>query len=876
MKPSIEGMVRRELGRSGTHGSWQVAASGEWVKLRRRAFSLPEQGWKLHVSAGILSAPVILGRVIEVLREEHLAFKVVASFERLAALNEGRDGNSQVGKFITVYPRDDAQAVRLACSLHQATPGLGGPRIPSDRRLRPGSLVHYRYGGFGALEVRTPLGETLPALRTPDGTLVPDRRESCATTPAWAPDPFMAAGVAADDAREDTRPIGDRFVVLATISESPRSLVHLGLDLQSAARCVLKRVTEDGSGSIERLRHEYEVMRRLGHLSGVPTPHALIGASEHLYLVMDDIPGPTLDQRLAGMRQKNLLPTIGELTRWSHELNRLLSLVHAEGIVYNDLKASNVVDSPGLGLCLVDFELAEDTHDSARSGRCGTVGYMSPNQAAGLPATVADDDFAFGALMYAAATGAEPSQAPFPEDLLGRPLTMLNPRLPSDVVSAIEGCLHPDPERRLSAAVASARISLADASPSEEPRSSALTGPAALAKALRIGDELAAALAGGEPGGHHIRESIGTTTLDLNTGVAGAVLALAEVAHHSGDASHLSALSAGAAWLSRASGQGSGRLPGLYVGDAGIGVALLRAGQVLGDPQLLGDAAEIGRADTDFPLASPDLFNGVAGRLRFLLRLWTQVGDERLLSRARELANHLLSTSTGRSGECGWRIPPGYGSLSGQVQTGYAHGAAGIGDALLDAFEVTGDIEYLDSARGAARWLQRLAVTSWLDGRGINWPPEEDLHPTMAFWCHGAGGIVRFLLHLGRHAPTHELDELVRGAGRVVAVGTRWAGPTQCHGLAGSVECLIDLYQSTDDAAYLSHSGEIAGLLAAFVRESGERVTIVIDRRPANLGFSTGVAGIVACLIRLAQPDTAPHLLSLRGSQPARHWKSRK
>ena len=38
-----------------------------------------------------------------------------------------------------------------------------------------------------------------------------------------------------------------------------------------------------------------------------------------------------------------------------------------------------------------------------------------------------------------------------------------------------------------------------------------------------------------------------------------------------------------------------------------------------------------------------------------------------------------------------WTIPPGHGGLSGRAYLGYAHGAAGTGDALLDLHEATGE-----------------------------------------------------------------------------------------------------------------------------------------------------------------------------------------
>jgi hypothetical protein len=137
----------------------------------------------------VRSAAEVLERALPVLAREGVAFKVAVSVGAVAALNEGEAGLDQVGKFLTVYPRDDAQAVRLAVALDEATRVLAGPRVSTDRPLRRASLVHYRYGAFTAEREPAP-----PEI-----------------------DPFVAAGVAEADER---RPIAGRYVLVSTLHRS--------------------------------------------------------------------------------------------------------------------------------------------------------------------------------------------------------------------------------------------------------------------------------------------------------------------------------------------------------------------------------------------------------------------------------------------------------------------------------------------------------------------------------------------------------------------------------------------------------------------------------------------------------------------------------
>lgn len=353
-------------------------------------------------------------------------------------------------------------------------------------------------------------------------------------------------------------------------------------------------------------------------------------------------------------------------------------------------------------------------------------------------------------------------------------------------------------------------------------------------------------------------EAGGMPLRDLCVGGAGAVLALAELVGELGDPEHRSALAEGARWLKSAPHLGGQPLPGLYVGEAGVGAALLRAGQVLSDGELVDIAIERGRWISSLSHASPDMFNGTAGRLRFHLLLWDQTDDPEHLRHALKAGESLLESAedTGDGGLC-WTIPPGDGGLSGPAQLGYAHGAAGIADALLDLFEVTEDDRFLSAAQNAGRWLARQAVPVLDDDSGLDWPHVEGRPPAGAAWCHGATGIGRFFLHaaeLGGAIPG--AADLAARAARTVARGARSQGPTQCHGLAGNIEFLLDVYRATGDEAYLAEARSLARLLGAFGREQDGLIIFPSDSPEMfTPDYMTGYAGVALCMLRLSRPE---------------------
>ncbi len=587
------------------------------------------------------------------------------------------------------------------------------------------------------------------------------------------------------------------------------------------------------------------------------------------YLAMDDMDGQPLDEILTSLRQQNVSPGSEDVVRWGSELADLVETIHSHGFTYGDLKPSNIIVGPDGSLNLVDFELAENRNgdpESAAVWSSGTRGYLSPQRSDGHRPTVADDVYSLGALLYLLATGAEPSCAPNPAALLRRPVELLNPAVDPTIAKLIRRCLDPDPRRRFdSAAACGHALRQAGAAPrravvrsAERLRDDALEPSQLLEIARQIGDFLAEGVTAHDPIPAFAwrlgpLNNVERWSTDMNVGAAGAVVALSELVVEFNDAAHRAALGQAAHWLTGATRPAGPTLAGLYVGEAGVAAAQLRAGVVLGDESLIARAKACSDAIAALPHRGPDMFNGSAGRLRFHLWMWKHFGRQEDLEYANDAARYLLPHTCSGS------------QNKGQQFLGYAHGVAGIADSLLDLYEVTYDAMLLDAAVCVGDWLSLLAQPALTNGEGLNWPNDVESRPTMAFWCHGAAGITRFLLHLYA-VRDHEatLDMAIRAA-RVVSTGTRWAGATQCHGLAGNIECLIDTYQSTGDARYLTEARNIAGLLPAFALEERGRLVFVTDHDRTSPGFTHGCSGTAACLLRLARPDVRSHLLSVDG-----------
>lgn len=171
------------------------------------------------------------------------------------------------------------------------------------------------------------------------------------------------------------------------------------------------------------------------------------------YLVMPLVDGVTLSDVLSS---RVALP-LGETMSIVAEMASALKAAHAAGIVHRDLKPGNVMITGSGRVMILDFGIARSTGGESLTqtgGLVGTADYLSPEQAAGQPATYASDLYALGIVAFRCLTGAAPFHR---ETDVGTALAHLHtpvPPLPPELVSVeplIHAMLAKDPARRPSA-----------------------------------------------------------------------------------------------------------------------------------------------------------------------------------------------------------------------------------------------------------------------------------------------------------------------------------------------------------------------------------------------------------------------------------------
>ncbi|UGQ13991.1 class IV lanthionine synthetase LanL [Yinghuangia sp. ASG 101] len=811
-------------------GAWSVRVDDLWCTATPRDRELPAQGWKIHVSTTTGSARAVLERVCGVVVPRTAAFKCVAGTELLRKLNSREADRSSSGKFITVYPHDDDAFVDLAEALDAATRGLAGPGILTDRPVRPGGIVHYRYGGFSGHARLGNDGAYRAVLVAPDGTETEDSREAWFAPPAWARDPLVAAR--RRTAGEGTRAPGvksaggvlvaGRFSVASAIRHSAKGGVFAGTDTLTGADVVVKQarahveVDHSGRDAHAALRHESALLLRLADTGLTPRHVALVEQEDTLFLAQERVVGTSLRAWVMSRVGTSPGDTDGAPdVPWEQardivgELVRVVADMHDAGLVVRDLSPTNVMVTPDGGVRLIDLELAARIGESA--GAAGTPGYRAPEQRAAATgpsrgvhrAAVEADLHSVGGLLFLLATGADPA---LPDDdtadghVPRTTVERLGPWLDAAarhgrtarlLAPAIRGLMHDDPGLRWD--LARLRTHLANIG-----QRAATTPPPAPAGRGHTADPA-----------HHKAAGAPDSADALIDRVLADSLAHLAATMTPERRDRLWPVTPGGAAMDPCSVQ---------YGAAGVLGVVVRAAQTPGLPaELRGTLTDTARVAARWlreraarePVALPGLHFGRSGTAWALLDAAELLDDDELLAYAVESA---LSVPVR------WPNPD------------VCHGAAGAGFTQLRLGEATGDDRFRQRVVACADGLLAAAREH---GDLTLWPVPKDFDSRLAGaahlgYAHGVAGIGAFLLAAGRATGRGAYLRAALAAGRTLARTVRaddrdtarpgdgadrtaawWAqGPADppgvrlahwCSGSSGVGTFLIRLWDATGD-----------------------------------------------------------------------------
>lgn len=732
-----DGRDRFPLADARLPSGWQWRESGIWVQCSPAGRQLPEQGWKIHVSAAYGEYEEIVGLTAEYCFAHDVHFKFLRGPATALQQNAKYAPRGSSGKLLTVYPVDEAELAKVLDELGTVLKGRRGPYILSDLRWQEGPL-YLRYGSFVRLTCLDEKEDRVPALRLPDGTLAPDRRQPGFELPDWVTPPgFIARQIEAAD--QDDDPDAFPFDVERSLHYSNGGGVYLATDRRDGRTVILREarpyagVDPDGRDAVDRLRDEERILAKLEGCDFVPEVYEHLEVWEHHFLVEEYVTGTPLHRWLFGEGDdegnyplSHEDPTEAELAahaeralKHARELERIVRALHSRGVVFGDIHPSNIIVRPDGRLCLVDFEFSYDVNEKPmHAGRGGAPGYVHAKARVGTAADVYGLAcvyvFLFLPLTQLAAlhggkirqlANVVAEQFPsLPEDYPAHVVGLYEEALGEPVPAAFQPAF-PSPD----ASDDLAELILESATPERSDR-----------------------LFPGDP-----RQFQGNGT-DLTYGAAGVLWALAECGYEVPDA-HVE-------WLENALARSHDPQPGLWSGLHGTALTFHRLGHEAIARRVFAEAQERALVQDERGQTTAGYADGLVGIGLAQLHFGQAWRDESLIDQARTTGERLaLALDPALSGTPQLK-PPAPVSRGGLF-----NGPAGMAAYFVELYELSGEDRWLDLAELA---LAREATQAQVRGGGLYYRRTTRISLYLETGSAGVGYAMRAL---ARHRPSEEL-----------------------------------------------------------------------------------------------------------------------
>jgi len=322
----------------------------------------------------------------------------------------------------------------------------------------------------------------------------------------------------------------------------------------------------------------------------------------------------------------------------------------------------------------------------------------------------------------------------------------------------------------------------------------------------------------------------GTVTPFLGSGTAGVVLFFLEMGKASGESGYLADARRGADYLlatlpdsiSPGDLEGIAATSSLYNGWAGVGFALHRAYEGLGDSRYRDGALAcvnlLRRAAREsehgvFWNASSDIITGSAGTGLFLLYAANRLEDAGALETALRAADELEARAVRDSLGARWMMREG----SETLLPNFSHGGAGVGFFFATLHGYARRASDLETALAAAAFLESVART---DGGAVflvpyGWPDPAWEGRFDIGWAHGPVGTARLFQQLAFLTGDPRWTELVDACADGILAGGLPGDPgpgfgeepfkrDRRFGTASVAEFCLRLYQDSGDEPRLA------------------------------------------------------------------------
>lgn len=251
----------------------------------------------------------------------------------------------------------------------------------------------------------------------------------------------------------------NRYKILKKIGSGGMADVYLAEDLVLGRKVAVKVMHENLASDesfVRRFKREAQAAANLNH-PNIVSVYDWGSENGTYFIVMEYITGKTLKEMI---NQKGALPLSHGLNI-ARQIASALAFAHRHEVIHRDIKPHNIIITDEGLVKVTDFGIARAKSSSLTDTEpvMGSVHYLSPEQAQGLPATELSDIYSFGIVLYEMFTGNLPFEGESAVSIAMKhaqeepiPPSRLNPKIPPELEAVILKAMAKDPFERYESA----------------------------------------------------------------------------------------------------------------------------------------------------------------------------------------------------------------------------------------------------------------------------------------------------------------------------------------------------------------------------------------------------------------------------------------